>query len=113
MTKSLSIAFITSTALEDVQQISDAAFTSAVVFTYDTTGAPGYFCLIPAISFAVILSANEQPARLSGMITVFSGLRIFDVSAIKCTPPWIITLSLTLVASIASCRLSPTISATP
>jgi len=34
----------------------------------------------------VIESASEQPARASGISTVFSGLRIFAVSAMKWTP---------------------------
>ena len=38
------------------------------------------------LAFAVIDEASEQPARRSGIRTVFSGLRIFDVSAMKCTP---------------------------
>ena len=34
----------------------------------------------------MIESASEQPARASGMSTVFSGARILAVSAMKCTP---------------------------
>ena len=64
-------------------------------------------------SAAVIDEASEQPARLSGISTVFFGLSSLAVSAMKCTPHCTITEALTLVASTASCRLSPTISATP
>jgi hypothetical protein len=61
----------------------------------------------------VIDSASEQPAFMSGIRTVLSGLRIFAVSAMKCTPHWTITSASVLAASLASCRLSPTMSATP
>ena len=37
-------------------------------------------------SSAVSESASEQPACASGISTVFSGERIFAVSAMKCTP---------------------------
>ena len=33
------------TAFADVQQMSVSALTSAEVFTYETTGTPGYFSL--------------------------------------------------------------------
>ena len=59
-----------------------------------------------------MLSASEQPARESGISTVLSGLRIFEVSAMKCTPHCTMTSAFTLVASIASCSESPTMSAT-
>jgi quinolinate synthase len=36
-----------STAFEEVTQISDSAFTSAVVLTYETTAASAYFLFIP------------------------------------------------------------------
>ena len=59
-------------------------------------------------SAPVIDAASEQPASLSGISTVFSGLRIFEVSAMKCTPPCTITSAWDAAASLASCRLSPT-----
>ena len=60
--------------------------TSAVVLTYMTTTAPG-FCAFHWRSWsAVIESASEQPASLSGSSTVFSGDRIDAVSAMKWTP---------------------------
>src|SRR5262245_40232553 len=49
------------TALPEVQQISDSAFTAADVFTYVTIGTPGYFCRKSLTSSAVMDSANEQP----------------------------------------------------
>ncbi len=76
----------TSTALDDVQQMSVSALTSAVVFTYDTTRAPGCSAFQARNWAASIESASEQPARASGISTVFSGARIFAVSAMKCTP---------------------------
>ena len=39
-------------------------------------------------SSPVIEEASEQPALRSGISTVLSGLRIFEVSAMKCTPHW-------------------------
>ena len=44
----------TFTALADVQQTSVSAFTSAEVFTYETTGTPGYFCFSNLTSLPVI-----------------------------------------------------------
>ena len=41
MTRSTPSDLTTWTALPDVQQMSDSAFTSAEVFTYVTTGTPG------------------------------------------------------------------------
>ena len=59
-----------------------------------------------------MLEASEQPARESGISTVLSGFRIFEVSAMKCTPHWTMTFSFTFVASRASCSESPPMSAT-
>src|ERR1700723_3124922 len=96
----------TATALEDVQQMSDSAFTAALVFTYVTTGTPGYRSRSARTSAAVIDSASEQPARASGTTTVLRGLRIFAVSPMKCTPQTTITSASTLHASRASCSES-------
>ena len=63
-----------------------SAFTSAVVFTYDTTTAPGCSLFQRRKESASIDDASEQPARRSGISTVFSGLRIAAVSAMKWTP---------------------------
>ena len=77
------------------------------------TGTPGYWARMAMPSSGVIEEASEQPARLSGISTVFLGFSSFEVSAMKCTPHCTMIDCLTLVASMASCRLSPTISATP
>src|SRR4051812_25903952 len=78
-----SIDSATCTAFDDVQQMSDSAFTSAVEFTYATTFASGY-CAFSRLSDApVTKSAIGQPARRSGISTVFVGDRIFAVSAMK------------------------------
>src|SRR6476660_2472245 len=72
-----SIDSATCTALELVQQMSDSALTSAVEFTYATTAASGY-CAFSFFSDApVTKSAIGQPARRSGIKTVFDGDRIF------------------------------------
>ena len=60
--------------------------TTAEVFTYMTTTAPGCFAFHARSCGAVIESASEQPASGSGSSTVFSGHRIEAVSAMKCTP---------------------------
>ena len=52
-----------------------------------TIGRPGYFCLRRRTSSPVLDSAREHPARSSGISTILSGERIFEVSAMKCTPP--------------------------
>ena len=57
--------------------------TSAEVFTYDTTGTPGYFSLSNLTSLPVIEDDKEQPAFISGKITFLLGLINFAVSAIK------------------------------
>ena len=49
-------------------------------------------------SAAVIEAASEQPARVSGMSTRLSGLRSFEVSAMKWTPAWTITAASTVIA---------------
>ena len=59
-------------------------------------------------SAPVIEAASEQPAFRSGISTVLSGLRIFEVSAMKCTPAWTITFAFDRAASLARPRLSPT-----
>ena len=64
------------------------------------------------MSSAVIEAASEQPARRSGISTVFSGFRIFAVSAMKWTPASTITSASVRRRLRASARLSPTISAT-
>ena len=51
-----------------------------------TTTAPGCCAFHSRSWSAVIESASEQPASRSGSSTVFSGLRIAAVSAMKCTP---------------------------
>ena len=66
--------------------MSVSAFTSAVVFTYETTTAPGFSAFQARSWSAVSESASEQPAAASGISTVLSGDRIFAVSAMKCTP---------------------------
>src|ERR1700748_341062 len=102
----------TCTALDEVQQMSTSAFTSAEVLTYATTGTRGKRSRSNRTSAPVMLDASEQPARESGIRTVLCGLRIFEVSAMKCTPHWMMVPAFTLVASIASCSESPTMSAT-
>src|SRR6056300_423243 len=71
------------TALAEVQQTSVSALTSAEVFTYDTTGTPGYFSFNNLTSFPVIEDDSEQPAFISGSRTFLLGLINFAVSAIK------------------------------
>ena len=71
------------TAFADVQQISVSAFTSAEVFTYETTGTPGYFSFNNLTSLPVIDDDKEQPAVMSGSKTFFPGLINLDVSAMK------------------------------
>ena len=44
---------------------------------------------------------KEQPARISGKKTFFSGLISFAVSAIKCTPHIIIISAFVFAASMA------------
>ena len=66
-----------------MQQTSVSALTSAEVFTYETTGTPGYFFFNNLTSSPVIDAASEQPASISGIKTFFSGLINFAVSAIK------------------------------
>ena len=47
---------------------------------------PGYFRSHSEKNGAGQPSAREHPASRSGTTTVFSGVRIFDVSAMKWTP---------------------------
>ena len=56
------------------------------MFTYETTTAPGFSAFHVRSCSAVIDAASEQPASGSGISTVFSGERIFAVSAMKWTP---------------------------
>jgi hypothetical protein len=93
--------------------MSDSAFTSAEVFTYVTTGAPGYRCRSSRTSAPVIEDAREHPASRSGIRTVFSGLRIFAVSAMKWTPANTITSASDEAPFCASASESPVTSATP
>ena len=73
-------------ALEEVTQISVSAFTSALVLTYEITLYPGCSALNFRRSSALQLSANEQPAAISGISTFLSGQIILAVSPMKCTP---------------------------
>ena len=57
--------------------------TSADVFTYETTGTPGYFSFNNLTSLPVIEEDNEQPAFMSGNKTFLFGLINFAVSAMK------------------------------
>src|SRR5262249_61840059 len=102
----------TSTAFEDVQQMSLSAFTSAEVLTYATTTAPGYSAFQARRSSAVIVSASEQPASRSGMRTVFCGESILAASAMKCTPQNTMTAASVAAAWRERARESPTKSAT-
>ncbi len=73
---------------------------------------PGYFFSHSAKSGAGQPSASEQPASRSGTTTVFSGVRIFDVSAMKWTPAKAMTGSFASLPRRASSSESPTKSAT-
>src|SRR5215203_1909319 len=76
----------TATALPEVQQMSDSAFTSAYVLMYVTTGTPGNLAFRLRTSSAVILDASEQPAFSEGTRTFLVGFKIFAVSAMNFTP---------------------------
>src|SRR5574340_426261 len=102
----------TATAFAEVQQTSVSALTSAEVFTYITTGTPGYSAFHAASFGAVIVSDMGQPASGRGMITVFSGARILAVSAMNRTPASKITDASDSAARRARTRESPTTSAT-
>src|ERR1700722_16597357 len=80
--RSAGIEFTTSTALPDVQQKSLSALTSAVVFTNDTTTAPGNSAFHALSCSASMVAASEQPAAMSGKRTVFFGDKTAAVSAI-------------------------------
>ena len=82
------------------------------MFTYDTTGTPGYFSLRSLTSAPVMDSASEHPADISGINTFLSGFNILAVSAMKCTPHIIIVSAFAFCDSFASNKLSPTMSAT-
>ena len=110
--RSSGIAATTSAAFAEVQQTSASALTSALVFTYATTAAPGCSAFQARSWAAVMLSASEQPAPASGISTVRSGERILAVSAMKYTPHSTITAAELAAASRASARESPTWSAT-
>src|SRR3982075_3938082 len=112
MTVSVPRLSTTSIALPDVQQMSTSAFTSADVLTYATIGTPGNLSRKSRSSSPEKEEGSEQPARTSGISTVLSGLRIFEVSAMKSTPACTMTGALVLVASTASWSESPTKSAT-
>ena len=60
----------------------------------------------------MIESASEHPARASGMSTVFSGARIFAVSAMKWTPQKTIVLASLAAAMRDRASESPVWSAT-
>ena len=60
----------------------------------------------------MIESASEQPASRSGISTVFSGVRIFAVSAMKWTPQKTMTSASVAAASRERPSESPTKSAT-
>ena len=82
------------------------------MFTYATTTAPGCSAFHARSSSAVIEAASEQPASRSGSSTVFSGERIFAVSAMKWTPQNTITSAFVSAACAESASESPTRSAT-
>src|SRR5207247_7751823 len=96
----------------DVQQYSLSALTSAVVFTYETTTAPGCSAFQSRNCSAVIEAASEQPASRSGISTVLSGDRILAVSAMKWTPQNTIATESVAAASRDRPSESPTKSAT-
>ena len=105
------IDFTTFTALPEVQQMSERAFTSAEELTYVTTTAPGCAFRYAARSAPVIMSAIGQPASSRGSRTVFSGERIAALSAMKWTPQKTITSAVVFAASCESPSESPVMSA--
>ena len=82
------------------------------MLTYITTSAPGCLAFHARSCSAVIESASEQPASMSGSSTVFSGDRIDAVSAMKCTPQNAITSASVAAACCERPSESPTKSAT-
>ena len=90
-----------------------SALTSAEVFTYETTGTPGYFSFNNLTSFPVIDEDKEQPAFISGSKTFLFGLINFAVSAMKCTPAITIISAEVLDASTARASESAEKSAIP
>ena len=103
----------TLTAFAEVQHTSLSAFTSADVFTYDTTGTPGYFSFSILTSSPVMDEAKEQPASMSGIKTFLFGFISLAVSAIKWTPQRTIISAFVFAASNAKANESAAISATP
>ena len=61
----------------------------------------------------MIEAASEHPASRSGIRTVFPGLRIFAVSAMKWTPAMTMTSASVSAALRARASESPVMSATP
>src|SRR5208283_3028096 len=135
MTLSSGSDSITFTTFDEVQQTSLSALISAVVFTYATTGTPGY-CDLMSLSVKLwgktnegwtsypgyagltdlgastwIISAMGQEASISERSTVFSGESIDALSAIKSTPQKTMTSQSIAAAFRESSRESPTKSA--
>src|SRR5690606_39124909 len=106
--RSAGIDSTTSTALDDVQQMSASAFTAALVLTYATTTASGCSAFQARNWSASMVSASEQPAWAVGISTVLSGLRSLAVSAMKCTPQNTIVDASVAAAIRDSARESPT-----
>ena len=77
-----------------------------------TTSAPGCLAFHARSCSAVIESASEQPASMSGSSTVFSGDSTDAVSAMKCTPQNAITSASVSAACCERPSESPTKSAT-
>src|SRR5207245_11019317 len=102
----------TATRVAQVHELSDSAFTTADVFTYATTTAPGCSSFHRRKSSAVIDDAKEHPASRSGIRTVLWGDRILAVSAMKWTPQNTIVSASVSAACRESWRESPTKSAT-
>ena len=65
-------------------------------------------CLSARSESAVTKSAIGQPARRSGISTVFAGDRILAVSAMKCTPQNTMTSAFVAAASCERPSESPT-----
>ena len=77
-----------------------------------TTIAPGCLAFQARSWSAVIESASEQPASMSGISTVLCGESTDAVSAMKCTPQKAITSASVFAACCESPSESPTKSAT-
>ncbi len=91
------------TAFADVQQMSVSAFTSAVVLTYDTTGAPGCSALSSLRDSTSTMAAIGHLAFGFGCRTVLSGFSILADSAMKSTPQ----NTMTLASVFEACTESP------